>query len=51
MGREFLVDMATNGIGPPGNRLGDNAYKNSTPAGLGIVRDRDEVFFKLRYTF
>ena len=51
MGREFLVDMQNNGIGPPGNRLGDNAYKNSTPAGLGIVRDRDEVFFKLRYTF
>ena len=51
MGREFLVDMQNNGIGPAGNRLGDNAYQNSTPAGLGIVRDRDEVFFKLRYTF
>jgi hypothetical protein len=55
MGREFLTDMSVNPLAY-GNRCnsdecGGHPYKNSTTPGLGIVRDRDEVFFRLRYTF
>ncbi|MED5262662.1 MAG: hypothetical protein VX574_09730 [Myxococcota bacterium] len=54
MGREFLTDMSVNPIAY-GNRCNGPecgpTYKNSTTPGLGIVRDRDEIFFKLRYTF
>ena len=34
-----------------GNRGGDRPYENATYNGLGIIRKRDEVFFRLRYTF
>jgi len=51
MGREVLNDMSLNGIGPPGNRLGPNAFQNSVEPGLSLIRDRDEVWLRLRYTF
>jgi hypothetical protein len=54
MGREFLIDQNVNPVAL-GNRPlagGNHPYKNSNnSAGLGIVRDRDEIFFRLRYTF
>jgi hypothetical protein len=50
-GREQSADIATNGIGPAGNEQGDLAYKSGAQNGLSIVRDRDEVFLRLRYTF
>ncbi|MFP6579761.1 MAG: hypothetical protein VCC02_08150, partial [Myxococcota bacterium] len=55
MGREFLTDMSVNPLAY-GNRCnsdecGGHPYNNSTTPGVGIVRDRDEVFFRLRYTF
>jgi hypothetical protein len=34
-----------------GNRVGQNAYRDHVETGLGVVRDRDEFFFRLRYTF
>jgi hypothetical protein len=50
-GREQRADIATNGIGPAGNEAGDWAYETGAQNGISIVRDRDEVFLKLRYTF
>jgi hypothetical protein len=34
-----------------GNRVGTNAYQDHVETGLGVVRDRDEFFFRLRYSF
>ena len=34
-----------------GNRGGPHAYEDGVYNGLGIVRNRDEVFMRLRYTF
>jgi hypothetical protein len=34
-----------------GNRGGGRPYENGTYNGIGIVRERDEIFFRLRYTF
>jgi hypothetical protein len=34
-----------------GNRGGSRPYENGTYNGIGIVRERDEIFFRLRYTF
>ena len=50
-GQSRYVTMPLNGIGPAGLRSGPNAYQDSTLPGLSIVRDRDEVFMILRYTF
>jgi len=51
MGREERVDMPLNPLSPSTNRVGPNAYKDATQNGLAPVRDRDEVFLVLRYTF
>lgn len=50
MGRFQGRDAALNPLSL-GNRRGAHAYTNWTEQGLSPVRDRDEVFFKLRYTF
>ncbi len=44
------VDMATNEIAIL-NRVGKNAYSDYIENGLTILRDRDEAFIRLRYTF
>jgi hypothetical protein len=38
---------------PPaiGNRVGRHAYQDFVEPGLAVVRDRDEFYFRLRYTF
>jgi hypothetical protein len=33
------------------NQVGRNAYHQGVENGLAVVRDRDEVFFRLRYTW
>jgi hypothetical protein len=50
-GREQRADIASNGIGPAGNEQGDWAYQSGAQNGLSIVRDRDEVYLRIRYTF
>jgi hypothetical protein len=51
MGRQQLVDMPTNPIGGAQNRTGPHAFKDPVENGLSPIRDRDEVFLRLRYTF
>jgi hypothetical protein len=50
-GDQGLVNMPVNPIAPSGPRAGPNAYMDGTEPGLSLVRDRDEVFMTLRYTF
>jgi hypothetical protein len=50
-GREQRADISSNGIGPPGNQQGDWAYQGGAQNGISIVRDRDEVYLRIRYTF
>ncbi len=49
-GETDRIDMATNEIAIL-NRVGRDAYKDYIEDGLSILRDRDEVFLRLRYTF
>jgi len=51
MGRQQLVDAPINEIRPGLNRVGSNAYMDPVENGLSALRERDEVFFNLRYTF
>jgi len=51
MGREQLHEMPLAGIGPVSNQRGKYAYKVGVENGISLVRDRDEVFLRLRYTF
>ncbi len=54
MGRGQLVDMPMIPLGPARNRVPDgdgNAFKDQVENGLSVVRDRDEVFLRIRYTF
>ncbi len=51
MGQQGLANMGVNTIGPASPRSGPNAYMDGTTPGLSVVRDRDEVFMTLRYTF
>jgi len=50
-GDQGLVDMPLNPIAPAANRAGPTPYMDATVPGLSVVRDRDEVFMTLRYTF
>jgi hypothetical protein len=50
-GRTQLIDMDVNPIAPAANRGGNNAYKDSNEQFISNVRQRDEVFLRLRYTF
>jgi hypothetical protein len=34
-----------------GNRVGDHAYQDAVENALAVVRERDEIFMRLRYTF
>ncbi len=49
-GREELRDMAITPLSLS-NRVGRHAYKDVVENGLSAVRDRDEMFISLRYTF
>ena len=43
--------MPINEVAPPSNRTGDNAYKVGVENGLSLIRKRDEVYLRLRWTF
>ncbi len=43
------MDLAP--IGPADNRVGKAAYQDAFASGLGNLRNRDEIFARLRYTF
>jgi len=50
-GETQLKPMDINPIAPPVNRAGSNAYMQPVDNLLSLVRDRDEVYLRLRYTF
>ena len=50
-GRTQLKEMEVSPIGPPANRGDPNAYKRPVDNILSQVRDRDEVFMRIRWTF
>jgi len=50
-GKTQLVDMPQRAFGPAGNRAGENAYKDGVDNMLSLLRDKDEIWLKLRWTF
>ena len=50
-GRAQLRNMDLNPLGPADNRVGKAAYQDAFASGLGNLRNRDEIFARLRYTF
>jgi hypothetical protein len=53
-GKPDFTDEPTAGVGPGGNRSRlppDDLYKQTREGGLAIVRDRDELWARVRYTF
>jgi hypothetical protein len=50
-GRTQLVDMPVRGFAPAANRAGADAYQSGVDNFLSIIRKRDEVFMRLRWTF
>ena len=51
MGRQQLRDAPINEIRPGLNRVGNDAYKDPVENGLAALRERDEVYLQIRYTF
>ena len=51
MGREEERPMPVNELAIAGSRFGRNAYKTSVENGLAVIRERDEIFLRLKYTF
>jgi hypothetical protein len=50
-GRFQTVDMPIQGLGTVGGESGRLAYQESVENGLAVVRERDEFYLRLRYTF
>ena len=50
-GRTQLKNMPINEFGPPSNRSGPSANKVGVDNLLSLIRKRDEVFLRLRWTF
>jgi hypothetical protein len=50
-GRTELSEMAINPFRPATNRVGKNAYMDSSEHFLSSVRRRDEIWMRLRWTF
>jgi len=50
-GREQERVMPINGLAPVQERFGRNAYKTFVEPGLAVVRERDEIFLRIRYTY
>jgi hypothetical protein len=50
-GRTQLSEMAINPFRPATNRVGQNAYKDSSEQFLSGIRRRDEIWMRLRWTF
>ena len=50
-GRTELARMPINEFGPPTNRVGKDAYRVGVDNALSLIRKRDEVFLRIRWTF
>ncbi len=50
-GRTELVDTPIRGLAPAANQAGPNAYHQGQDNVLSLIRKRDEVFLRLRWTF
>jgi hypothetical protein len=50
-GRGQYKDMPVRGFAPASLRAGGHIYDDGVENGLSLIRNRDEVFFRLRYTF
>ena len=50
-GRTQLSEMAINPFRPATNRVGKNAYTDSSEHFLSSIRRRDEIWMRLRWTF
>jgi hypothetical protein len=50
-GRTQLKNMPVQEFGPPANRVGRDANKVGVDNALSLIRQRDEVFLRLRWTF
>jgi hypothetical protein len=50
-GRWEYVDKAIAPLGVVGTEVGRNAYQDGVENGLSVVRERDEAYLRLRYTF
>jgi hypothetical protein len=50
-GREQERVMPINEISTASERFGRNAYKSSVQNGLAVIRERDEIFLRVKYTF
>jgi hypothetical protein len=50
-GRSQWRDAPINEIRPALNRTGNHAYEDAVVNGLSVLRERDEIYLSLRYTF
>jgi hypothetical protein len=50
-GREQERVAPINPIAPHGERFGRNAYKTSIEPAIAAIRERDEIYLRIRYTF
>ncbi len=50
-GREQFVNSPISELRAGQNRTGDHAYEEAAENGLAVLRDRDEIYLTLRYTF
>jgi hypothetical protein len=50
-GRWEYTDTAIAPLGVVGNELGHHAYQDGVENALSVVRERDEAYLRLRYTF
>jgi hypothetical protein len=50
-GRQQLIDAPINELRPGLNRTGHDAYMDPVENGLSALRERDEVYALIRYTF
>ena len=50
-GRWETVDTAIAPLGVVGSEVGHMAYQDAVENGLAVVRERDEAYLRLRYTF
>jgi hypothetical protein len=50
-GRWYSNNLAVNSFADVVQQTGQNAYTTFSEPGLSLIRDRDEAYFRLRYTF
>jgi Protein of unknown function (DUF1302) len=50
-GREETRTMPIDEVSVVGDRFGRNAYQTSVENGLAVIRERDEAFLRIKYTF